>query len=186
MHHAFARLALILTTLLAANAAQAETCADTTFSTTAAASCIGSIVGNINGSDAETDFLETYFGGTWTFAGSSDSAGNGPFAIDPSGSKGGTLDFDSAISGRFVIGLKAAHNYSYYSFNSAAAITSLSFDTTAGIALNNQGRAQGLSHAVLYTGSPATAPITAVPEPESWALLALGLGVVALQARRKS
>ena len=137
-----------------------STWADTSFSGVAASACIGSLPNNINGATAETDFLATTFGGSWSFVGSTDSTGFGPFSSNPSGATSGTLNFDSAVSGRIVIGLKAANQHSFYYFDLAAPVTSLSFDTTAGIATNVRGNAQNLSHAILYAGSPLP-----VPEP---------------------
>jgi len=61
-------------------------------------------------------------------------------------STNGTLTFDTAISGEFVIGLMAADNYSYYLFNAGSPVSSLTFDSTAGVALNRNHMPQGLSH----------------------------------------
>lgn len=180
MLKSLARFSLPLLALLAMSGARAEDCADTSFSGVAASACIGSLPNNINGATAETDFLATTFGGSWSFVGSTDSTGFGPFSSNPSGATSGTLNFDSAVSGRIVIGLKAANQHSFYYFDLAAPVTSLSFDTTAGIATNVRGNAQNLSHAILYAGSPLP-----VPEPASWALLAAGLGVIGAIARRR-
>lgn len=177
MHQTLKKLSLVACTLFAMGTAHAESCGDTSWSSLAASGCSGSFVGNLNGSTTETDFLASLLGGAWTFAGSTSDAGDGPFASDPGSVTGGTLTFDSPLSGRFVIGLKAAHNYSYFYFDALTPVSSLSFDTTAGIATNAKGMAQELSHATLYTA--------AVPEPETWALMALGLGVVFAGARRR-
>jgi hypothetical protein len=158
--------------------AHAENCADTTFTALASIDCAGSFVGNINGSASETTFLNTEFGSTFTYVGKSDDAGNGPFTSNPAVNMGGTLTFDSAISGMFVIGLKAANNYSYYLFDAVSPVTSLTFNSTAGVAVNVRGIPQDLSHANLYI-------TTAVPEPETYALMLAGLGVVGFMAKRR-
>lgn len=181
MKKTLTRLSLSLIALAAAGAAHAETCGDTSFSGVAASACIGAIGGNINGSTSETDALATAFGGTWTFIGSSDSSGFGPFTANPSGTTSATLTFDTAVSGRFVIGLKASNQYSYYYFDVATPVSALTFDTTAGIAVNVRGNAQNLSHAVLYAGSPLP-----VPEPAGWALMGAGLAVIGAIARRRA
>lgn len=160
----------------------AENCADTSWAALAATSCEGSFVGNINGSANELTDLGTLFTGTWTYSGKSDDATGGPFTGNPSGTSG-TLTFDSPISGTFVIGLKAANNYSYYLFNAGSSlINSLSFDTTAGVAVNAQGIPQVLSHAGLYIGQNL---VPSIPEPETYALMVAGLGAIAFAARRR-
>ena len=160
----------------------AEDCADTSWTALAATSCAGSFVGNINGSAGELADLATYFSGTWVYEGKSDDGGNGPFTGNPT-STSGTLTFDDPISGAFVIGLKAANNYSYYLFDAGASlISSLTFDTTAGVATNQNGIAQDLSHAALYTGENL---VPGIPEPETYALMLAGLGAVTWVARRR-
>lgn len=158
----------------------AENCADTTFTVLAATSCAGSFSGNINGDASEATFLNGQFGGTFSFVGKSDDSGNGPFTSNPGVSTNGTLTFDSALTGTFVIGLKAANQYSYYLFNALAPVTSLTFNSTAGVAVNGRGIAQGLSHANLYVG-----PTPAVPEPETYALMLAGLGAIGFVASRR-
>jgi hypothetical protein len=160
----------------------AENCADTSWSALASTSCAGSFEGNINGSAGELADLSTYFSGTWMYEGKSDDGGNGPFTDNPT-STSGTLTFDDPISGVFVIGLKAANNYSYYYFDAGAeSISSLTFDTTAGVATNDQGIAQALSHAALYSGDSV---VPGIPEPETYALMLAGLGAVTWVARRR-
>lgn len=157
--------------------ALAENCAATTFTALASTACRGSFTGDINGDPSETAYLNTQFGGSFTYLGKSDDTGNGPFTSNPQVSTGGTLTFDSALSSTFVIGLKAADNFSYYLFNPVGPVTSLTFNSTAGVATNAQGIPQALSHANLY--------VTAVPEPETYALMIAGLGVLGFVARRR-
>ncbi len=159
------------------SSAMAEDCHLTTFMTLPASACSGSFVGNINGSASELTFLNTTFGGSFTYVGSSDAAGNGPFTSNPTVNTNGTLSFDSPLLGTFVIGIKAADNYSYYLFNTPAPIGSLTFSSTAGIAVNRNGIAQDLSHANLY--------VNAVPEPETYALFMTGLAAVGFVSRRR-
>lgn len=124
----------------------------------------------------------TYTGAglTWSAAGKSDDAGNGPFTSNPQ-TTSGTLTFDSAIGGPFVISLKGSNTFSLYYFDASFAnVTSIDFDMI-GAAQNKQGKSQDLSHASLFTagGKP-----TGVPSPTA-ALAGLGLlGLIASRRRR--
>lgn len=181
MKTSIAPLAALLAGALFAGSASAEICTNTTFSALASSDCAGSFVGNINGSASEITFLNAEFGNMFTYAGKSDDAGNGPFTSNPEVSMGGTLTFDSPILGTFVIGLKAANNYSYYLFTALVPINSLTFDSTAGVAVNGRGIPQDLSHANLYI----TSAVPPVPEPETYALMLAGLGALGFVARRR-
>ncbi|MES3012594.1 MAG: PEP-CTERM sorting domain-containing protein [Pseudomonadota bacterium] len=144
--------------------------------------CGGSFAGN--NSNQTTDVL-AYISSTWglttTSLGQSDTAGTfGPFTSNEMGATG-TLTFDTPQDGAFVLSLKAGDQFSLYYYNGVgAAITSISY-TTLGVNTNVQGIGNGLSHATLY-GSSVTPP---VPEPETYALMLAGLGVVGFMANRR-
>ena len=144
--------------------------------------CGGSFDGNNKNQSADVNaYIASTFGSGYTVSGSSDDAGTfGPFTSNPTGTTG-TLTFDSSIDGAFVLALKAADQFSLFYYDGAGpAISSINF-STLGVAVNSSGIPNGLSHATLYAG-PMTPP---VPEPETYALMLGGLGLVGWMARRR-
>ncbi|UUX96330.1 PEP-CTERM sorting domain-containing protein [Aquabacterium sp. J223] len=176
---AHAALAVLATASLPALAVD---CNETTWTALAASDCRGSFSGNINGSAGELTYLASQWGSTWSFLGKSDDAGTfGPFTGNPTVGTNGTLTFDTPITGTFVIALKSSNDYSYYLFNALSPVSSLTFDDTLGVTAGAgpQVNPKALSHANLYV---AAAPI---PEPETYALMLAGLGVLGFVSRRR-
>jgi PEP-CTERM motif len=177
-----AALALGLATLVGVTPAEAAVSCSDSVATTGNAGyldCRGPIGGNVNGNAGEATFLSGVWGGNWTWQGKSDDASFGPFSSDNDGNTSGTLTFDSAIKGLFVLAIKGGPDYSFYQFDGGSAgISSLDFDTL-GVYKGNGRPGPGLSHFGLYTTT------TAVPEPEVYALLLGGLGMLAFMARRR-
>jgi hypothetical protein len=152
--------------------------------------CRGSFVGNINGSASEMTTL-TGFGGVWdaiwTWAGKSDDALHGPFTGGPGAGPTGTVFFDEAVSGKFVIGIKQCNAYSYYLFDAESPLSSVAVDSR-GTCDND-----GFSHVALYLDPPSGDlplndlgdQLAVTPEPASLTLLGTGLVAMVGVARRR-
>jgi hypothetical protein len=143
--------------------------------------CGGSFAGNDkNQQDDVNAYILGTFGLTTTYQGASDEAGSGPFTSSP-GSATGTLTFDTAIDGPFVLSLKAGDQFSlFYYDGSGPAISSIDY-STLGVNQNAQDAGLGLSHASLYSGDV----VPGIPEPQTYALMLAGLGFVGFMARRR-
>jgi hypothetical protein len=149
-----------------------------------AAACSGAWDGNNNNqlidvlAELNNSFNdEVGINGAWTYMGTTNATEtSGPFSSVP-GATSGTLTFDTAQKGWFALALKADGKFSLYLFDGGqAGITNIPF-ITGGVALNNQGNPQALSHASLY--------LAPVPEPQTYALMLAGLGLVGFVARRR-
>lgn len=156
-------------------------CANVTFSS-AAADCYGSISPPPNDSIASINSIIS--GEGWAIApvttqakdensgvGSSVSIIDG---VGTSSSGEGYVTFASALSDPFVLVLKLGNGWSAFLFDGIAA-GNLTFDLNQ----PNVTTGLGLSHATVYGAVPA------VPEPETYALMLAGLGVVGFMARRR-
>lgn len=139
-------------------------------------SCTGAFEGNTSNGTIN------YGGVDFDFIGKTgaDGSGSGPFGAFGADYKSGVLTFDTPWTGTFVIGLKAGNDYSLYQFSSVAGVTQIFFDTL-GVSVNPNGIGNGLSHVSLYGG----VPVPSVPEPETYALMLAGLGIVGLRLRRR-
>jgi hypothetical protein len=157
----------------------------TAFGLGSASACVGSFAGNDAQGDGSGALFEELssgvFGGItdWDFVGKSDEDGGAlKFDVD-SNSTLGNWSVDSAISGPFVISLKAGNSWSAYFFDSAQDVLGGSW-ITDGVATNKQGVPLGLSHATLFVADVPDGGKTEVPEPAT----AAALGLVALGAFR--
>lgn len=141
-------------------------------------SCLGAYAGNNLNQDL-TAALASFNAGTFVLQGSSDTPNFGPFTSNPATGTG-TLSFDSAISGPFVLILKAGDQFSMYYFMNAGSTSSVTF-STIGTNVNANNVPNGLSHASLYS----VGRMNVVPEPSTYALMATGLIGLGAAARRR-
>lgn len=175
--------------------------------------------GGFYGNDKEDEVLSLLdgatFGGSdifgldldWDFGGKTDDDSSGPFVTNL-GSSTGTLTFDTAPTGPFVIGIKASTYYALYYFDATFTdITSIAYDTSGAAVKSNdsnsknnksnkknqvvrlnastdsEGQGPGLSHVSLFTAnSPPPGP-PVVPTPT--AALGTGLLLAGLAMRRR-
>jgi hypothetical protein len=92
----------------------------------------------------------------------------------------GSIDFDSAQTGWFVLGLKQGDGFSLYLFdgrNVKGGISSIEYDTLG--VKTKSDTAFSLSHAG-YFGA-----VTPVPEPSAYAMMLAGLAVVGFALKRR-
>jgi hypothetical protein len=150
-------------------------------------SCLGSYTGNMDnqltGSSGIFAAINSGFNlSTNKYFASESFGGTGnPFKQNEGVNDDGVINFDQALSGSFVLGLKQGSAFSLYLFDGskvAGGISSIAFDTNGVKSANKVSF--DLSHAGFFG-----APVTAVPEPESYALMLAGLAAMAFVAKRR-
>ncbi len=187
--HAVVASSLLLAGLVAVPASAALTassaaCSSSTVTTGQAGyvACLGSFDGNMDNqlSDIYSAMTAGFGFTTATYFASQGfaSAGN-PFAQDPGALDNGSITFDAAQTGSFVIGLKQANAFSLYLFNGAAVSGGIS-----GIVYDDKG-VNGKNSVVLSHAGFFGTPVSAVPEADTYAMLLAGLGMMAVVGRRR-
>ena len=138
-----------------------------------ATSCQGLFTGSGGGQNVDLDKINAYFGDGFSLLGKSDQGGSG-VTIDVG--EGTWSAPNLADYGEFVVGLKQSTYWAGYYFDSVHG-TGGTWSTSG---WNIGQPAGGISHLDVYVRGT-----TAVPEPGSLALLAMGLLGLGAAARRK-
>jgi hypothetical protein len=148
---------------------------DVTAAGTNANDCRGAFPGNEVGEGADpgrgatTDYINATWGPGYTWYGELP----GPAGED---NKTGQVTLPMVLTTPFVVSVKGAGEFALYQFDDSNGATVLDFSTAA-LKTPNGRNQPGWSHSGLW--------VTAVPEPETYALLLAGLGVVGFMARRR-
>ena len=88
----------------------------------------------------------------------------------------GTLTFLQNLSGPFILTVKGGNDVAYYYFDGTHSFLSGNYLTID--IPGDAGSGNGWSHSSIYTAAP-------VPEPQTYALMLAGLGLVGFAARRR-
>lgn len=160
-----------------ADAPTAPACSSWTSAATSYNACTGFFNGNNSLVEANTQGF-----GTFTLEAKDNQTASGfsdTPVFDVSGDASSiTLLFNQSIVGEFLVSLKLGDFSAYYDFDGAGISAGQSLVFTGHLD-NYQG--YGLSHASVYSNSV----VPGIPEPETYALMLAGLGVVGFMARRR-
>lgn len=149
--------------------------------------CLGSFEKNMDNQLGSIWETMTAAGNRWNtvahayVSSESFSAALNPFSQDEGALDDGTINFDSAQSGLFVLGLKQSNAFSLYLFDGSkvsGGISSLAYDTN-GVQAGKVSGSFALSHAG-FIGN-----VSPVPEPSAYAMLLAGMAVVSVTLKRR-
>lgn len=174
-----------------------------TFNGISANDCYGVVSGNFTGSGAHdgAPVLNAMDWGTgWTYLDSTDGNSGGPFmgltftVVAPLNTSGtwiltGTdtngsapLNFPTSLD--LAVSLKGGNEYALWGFDNVV-VDGSDTGTFSITFKNNGGQNPNLSHMTVFGREASSGTITPVPEPETYAMLLAGLGLVGFAARRK-
>ena len=175
---------------------------DVTFNGVSASDCFGVVGGNITGSgtfDGATVLNGMNWGDGWTYFDGTGAAGatfqgmTFTAAATPGSSGSWTLagiDANGVAAPNFpltldlVVGLKAGNEYALWGFDNV--VVDGSDGGVFNVAFtNNGGNHPALSHLIVFGRDGGGGSVSAIPEPDAYAMLLAGLGLVGFAARRK-
>lgn len=177
-----------------------------TFNSFSANDCYGMVAGNISGTgngnnDGPAELNAMNWGTGWTYFASTDEGSGAAFmglqfsvsAVDGSPGTwtltgtdtngGASLNFPTSLD--FAVGLKADSEYALWGFDNAFVNSGANSGTFNIVFTNNGGQNPELSHLIVFGREAGGGTIAAIPEPETYAMLLAGLGLVGFAARRK-
>ncbi len=160
--------------------------------------CYGVVGGNIN-SAADVNGLNLTWGNNWAYLDSTDASNATwmglEFTVAAPTTTGGNwtltgtdtngsfpLNFPVALD--FVVALKASDRYALWGFDNVV-VDGTDGGTFTIVFENKGGQIPNLSHMTVFGREAGAGSIAAIPEPETYAMLLAGLGLVGFAARRK-
>jgi hypothetical protein len=158
------------------------TCSGTNISV-AGASCLGFFSGNLNGNNPSLSAINTNLA-SWGVNLTSAVASSSMLSSLSSNNASHTIDFTQQLYGTTIIGIHYGNvtGANGVTSNNVTAFYRFDAGNTTGIDSFTTSFAS-LSNATLY--STGLAPVAAVPEPGTYAMLLAGLGLMGFVARRR-
>jgi hypothetical protein len=158
------------------------TCSGTNISV-AGASCLGFFSGNLNGNNPSLSAINTDLA-SWGVNLTSAVASSSMLSNLSSNNASHTIDFTQQLYGTTIIGIHYGNvtGANGVTSNNVTAFYRFDAGNTTGIDSFTTSFAS-LSNATLY--STGLAPVAAVPEPGTYAMLLAGLGLMGFVARRR-
>lgn len=162
--------------------------------------CYGMVSGNINNA-ADINGLNLTWGTNWAFLADSSSGSSGTlmglaFTVTATPGTSGSwtltgtdtngsspLNFPTSLD--FAVGLKASNEYALWGFDNATVNGGPNSGTFSIVFTNNGGQIPNLSHLIVFGREAGGGTVATIPEPETYAMLLAGLGLVGFAARRK-
>lgn len=176
-----------------------------TFNNISANDCYGVVAGNISGTgnggnDGPAELNALNWGGGWTYFADSDGGTGayeglafsvtapenttGIWTLTATDTNGGGVPLDLPASLDFAVALKGGTEYALWGFDNVT-VNGANSGVFSIVFTNNGGNTPDLSNLIVFGREAGGGTIAAIPEPETYAMLLAGLGLVGFAARRK-